>query len=287
MKFLVQSGGSNRGAFSCGILKHLLHDLQIEYQGLCGISIGAINAGFLSMYPANQPKESFLALKDQWDHINQEKVIKNWCPFGKISSLWKSSIYNSSPLSNWVTAELDLNKIRTSNRIIGVGAVSLITNKYRLFTQNDDNFVKGVIASSSYPGFFTPVEIDGDFYSDGGLKHGVNLSDAIQLGATEIDMILCNPAIEPNNNPKIGNTIDVLGRTLSTMSNTLMEFNIKTCILYNKLVEAGLAEGKKYIKLNVLRPEESLINDSMDFSPESYHRMFDIGYSLAKKQFKP
>lgn len=286
MKFLVLSGGSNRGAFQVGALKYLLNDLKTEYQGLCGISIGAINTAILSMYSVEQAQESYQALKSQWDQISQNKVIKDWWPFGKISSLWKNSIYDSSPLSNWINKDLDLNKIRQSGRVIGVGAVSLVTNKYKLFTQNDDNFVKGVIASSSYPGFFTPIEIDGDYFSDGGLKKPVNLSDAINMGATEIDLILCNPATEPSNNKTLGNTVDVLGRTLSTMSNELLEYDIKMCILYNKLIETGAVEGKRYIKLNIIRPEESLITDSMDFSPESYHRMFNIGYELCKKQYK-
>jgi predicted patatin/cPLA2 family phospholipase len=129
------------------------------------------------------------------------------------------------------------------------------------------------------------MEIDGELYNDGGLQKQVNLSDAIDLGADEIDVILTAPEEETNLNPKLNNSIDILGRTVSIMSNKILDFNIKTCVYYNKLVENGLAPGKKYVKLNILRPKENLIEDSMDFSPESIKRMFDIGYELAKSNF--
>jgi len=287
MRFLVMSGGSCRGAFQTGCLKYLLNDLELQYDGVCGISIGAINSAVLAQHRKDQPKEAFLELENQWNNISQEKVIKPWWPFGKLSSVWKQSLFDSTPLTTWLEKDVDLKRIRASGRMIGVGAVSLVTNKYRMFTEKDDDLIKGVIASSSYPGFFIPVKIGDDIFSDGGLKKQVNLSDAINLGADEIDMLVCNPPAEGSNDPKLGNTIDVLGRTLSTLSNELMEYNINTCIFYNKLVTAGLSEGKRYIKLNVLRPETSLISDSMDFSHESYKRMFNIGYDLARKNFKP
>jgi NTE family protein len=280
MRFLVLSGGANRGSYQHGVLKHLIGDLGISYQGYSGISIGAINSAMLSMYKSDQDALKFM--NEQWDKTTKDSVIKSWCLFGKVASLWKTSVFDSSPLENWISKDINLEKIRASGKQVSVGAVSLTTSQYKTFNQDNDNFVKGVIASASFPGMFCPVQIDNELYSDGGLQYQVDISSAIKMGATEIDAILCAPEKDLRPVTKFSNTIDVLGRTLSVMSNNILENNLRMCQMYNKLVELGVETDKKYIKLNIIRPNSSLIDDSFDFSQESLKKMEEIGYNQAK-----
>jgi len=41
---LVLSGGGSRGAFEVGVLQRLMREQQLDYDLLCGTSVGAITA---------------------------------------------------------------------------------------------------------------------------------------------------------------------------------------------------------------------------------------------------
>src|ERR1700693_308620 len=54
---LVLSGGGSKGAFEVGVLQRLMGDEQLDYDLLCGTSVGAINAAYLAQTPLGQPRE--------------------------------------------------------------------------------------------------------------------------------------------------------------------------------------------------------------------------------------
>src|SRR3990170_691842 len=98
MRALVLSGGGSKGAYQCGVLQYLLNDLGIQYSVLCGVSVGALNAALLAMYPLGQEKQSFESLKNLWTGINTSKVYRKWAFWGELAALWKPSLYDSTPL---------------------------------------------------------------------------------------------------------------------------------------------------------------------------------------------
>ncbi len=59
MRALVLSGGGAKGAYEVGALKYLLLDKETQYDIICGVSVGALNASFLSMYPLGQEKVAY------------------------------------------------------------------------------------------------------------------------------------------------------------------------------------------------------------------------------------
>jgi NTE family protein len=287
MKILVMSGGGAKGSYSKGCLRYLLGDLEINYQGFCGISVGALNSAFLAQFCNGQEKQSYEELDKLWKRINTSKIHKRWFPFGKLHGLWKSSLYNSEPLLNWVNSELDVEKIKISNKIVSVGAVSLTAGKYKLFDQNNPNFVKAVCASSSYPGFLIPIEIDGELYTDGGVHHIAPLQAAIELGADEIDILLTSPVIDSNAFPSNPNAINVITRTLDLMTDQIIANDIAGVEYYNNLIVKGFATDKRFIKFNLIRPNKDLTSDSLDFTPALLDAMAATGYEDAKLQYKP
>jgi len=286
MRALVLSGGASKGAFQVGALRYLINDLNIQYDALCGVSVGALNCAFLSQFPKAQEKEAFIQLQDLWNNIDNSKVRKNWLPFGMLHGLWLDSVYNSKPLIDLVRSGLDLNTIRQSNRNIAVGAVSVSTGNYRSFTQKDDCFVDAVLASSSYPMGLNPIIIDGQKWTDGGVKHILPIQEAIDFGATDIDIILCGP----QQTTDAFNDVDVITfgmRCFDLMTDQNIVADLKIAQLYNQLVSANLAPGKKYLNMKIIQPTQTLQTSSLNFDHAAIQQMLDQGYNEAKQQYQP
>ena len=186
MKALVLSGGGAKGAFQAGVLRTLLKEQRKHYDIICGVSVGALNGSLLSMYPRGKEFESFLALRAMWDTISTPKVYRHWIPFSYLQSPFKPSVYNSKPLQKLVRENLDVDTLRASGKRLLVGAVSLDTGEYTLFTEKDDDIIDGVLASSSFPVMLLPVKARGELWTDGGVRNVTPLQAAIDLGATDI-----------------------------------------------------------------------------------------------------
>src|SRR5574339_537249 len=111
MRVLVLSGGCSKGAYQVGALKHILGELKVVYDAFCGVSVGAINCAFLSMYPYGEEKGSVDQLEHLWNQLDTPKIYKRWFPFGRWHALWNKSFFDSSPLQNLLRGGIHLDKI--------------------------------------------------------------------------------------------------------------------------------------------------------------------------------
>ena len=73
---------------------------------------------------------------------------------------------------------------------------------------------KGIQASMSIPGVFPPVEIDGKYYVDGGLRNQVPANVAAEMGA---DVIIAVSLEKDYTSADYGNIIDNLRLSLNAM----------------------------------------------------------------------
>jgi NTE family protein len=288
---LVLSGGGSKGAYQVGALKYLLVDEKREYDCLCGVSVGAINIAHLAHYGEGQGLEAVSTLEDLWRGLTTEQVYKRWFPFGKLHAAWqwdwckcmrRPSVYDSRPLRKFIDAHLDPEKVRAVGKKLRFGAVCLDTGKYRGFTEEDPDMLGAVLASSSYPMFLTPVEVDGELWSDGGLVNVTPLKEAIDLGAEVIDVIMTQPPAHYSE-LKDPSGLDNGMRSVDIMVATIVEDDIKIAMMTNRLAELGEAPGKRKIEIRLLRPEESLRCGSLTFKPENSARLIQTGYTDAKK----
>jgi len=287
MRALVLSGGASKGAYQIGALKYLINDLGTQYDILCGVSVGALNCAHLSMYTKDQQKNALTNLINVWETISTSSVRKNWIPFREITFLWKNSLYNSQPLIDLVNKNLNLQTIRNSGVKVSVGTTCLYDSNYKSFTQDDNEFIQGVIASSSYPMGLDPVSINNKLYTDGGLRHVIPISEAVKFGADDIDVVICQPEEDSSIYTPNGSItgIDFGLRCLDIMSDQTIESDVKMAQLYNKLVNAGLAPNKKYLNMKIIRPTNNLNFSALDFDHNNIMQMIDIGYQNAKDQY--
>lgn len=281
MRALVLSGGGAKGAFQIGALQHLIINLERKYQIYCGVSVGAINSSYLSMYRESRSTIGIWNLKEKWLKLSTSKIYKRWCPFGKLHALWKPSVYNSAPLMDFIRSGLDTDKIKESGNKLRIGAASLTTGEYKIFDETYHDIAGAVLASASFPVMLSPVKLDGQLCTDGGIRDITPLKSAIDAGADSVDVIVTSPNTVVQKFSKDPNAIDLGLRCLDVMTDEIIDNDIKIAQLINELVSCGKSD-KKLIEINIIRPSIHL-GDSLDFEQENIRPMMKQGYEDAVK----
>lgn len=285
MRALVLSGGGSKGAFQVGVLKRWMGEQGRDYDIICGVSVGALNAAGLAMTPKGMPAAASAMLEKFWlDHVTgTSSIYRRWCPFGRLHALWEKSVYDSTPLIELVRSTIDMSLVKASNRLIRVGAVCLDDGEYRYGAQDDPDFVNWVLASSSYPVFLKPIEIGGKLWSDGGIKQVTPIGEAIRLGAEEIDVVMCdNPFLVSSWNSRSKQAIpDQLIRTLDLMNTQIVRNDIETTGLKNQL--ADIEPRYRHVKVRFVMPEQRLNENALEFDPAMVRKLIDLGYDCADR----
>lgn len=284
MRALVLSGGGSKGSYQTGVLLYLLGELRLKYDILCGVSVGAINSAYLSMFKHGQERESAESLHKMWLQLNSSSIYKRHFPFGRWHALWKKSFYDSIPLHNLIRNNIKLEKIRESNKIVTAGTVSLTSGKYTIFDQSSDYFIHAVIASASFPGMLAPVQFLDQLWTDGGVKELSPIKKAIELGADIIDIIVTSPENRVKKFISRPTTVDILKTIIDLSTDKILANDIEKIENHNKLAKAGIDKYKNII-INIIRPNNNLTEDLLDFDPIKIKKMIEIGYLDAKSKF--
>ena len=90
-------GGGTHGSFEVGVLKAFIEELDpidIHYDYLSGVSIGAINSATLAMFDYGQEKEAVNFLEELYLSRQPKDFFKFW-PSVVFPPLWKSSIVDN------------------------------------------------------------------------------------------------------------------------------------------------------------------------------------------------
>ena len=276
---LVLSGGGSKGAFEVGVLQRLMGEQQLDYDLLCGTSVGAINASHLAQTPIGQPREAAARLRALWDTVTTDKVRRSWFPFGRVSAFFKTSVYDSSPLHAWIRSGLDAAAVRSSGRRLRIVSVAFGSGESFIADEQTPDLAEWVIASSAFPVMLTPASIKGDLWTDGGLRTVTPLGEAIRAGADEIDVVLCS-------DPFANSPIDVrdahaipqlLLRSIDILNGEVSRADLRIAGLKNDLAE--LRPEYRKVKIRLFQPSAPLLFDSLDFDPASLRKMIDAGYA--------
>lgn len=278
MRALVLSGGGSKGAFQVGVLERLV-ERGADWDMLCGVSIGAVNAAKIAEVPRGGEARAVRALRSLWERMETRDIRRDWSVFGKAAVLWKPSMYDSAPLRALLQRNLDLSRIRASKRVLRVGSVSWQTGAYRSWSPDRDDFLECVLASAAFPVLYPPVSIDGVQHTDGGVRNVTPLGDAIRLGATEIDVVLCSrPRVETW--PTAGRT--VLGyaeRALEVLADEVVRTDLQVAGLKNDLVT--LRPEFRRVAIRVYQPSKPFEWGPLDLDRGNTARAMAHGREVA------
>lgn len=278
MRALVLSGGATKGAYQVGVLKRWIGEQGCDYDIMCGVSVGAINVAQLAQHPMGEAKQGIEDLEKFWRSINQKSIVNTWKYWGRLLSLKKTSAYDASPLIKLLDDNINVEAIRKSGRKLRVGAVCIETGEFKYGREDHDDFIKWVQASSSYPFFMQPVEIGGKLWCDGGLRHMTPLREAIRLGATEVDVIMCsNPSLPNPWDPKGKTAVpDYVIRIIDLMTDQILRADLQLVGLMNDVVTKA-----KHVKIRLVQPNRRFTSTAVQFDPKLIAEMIDLGYKDA------
>lgn len=188
---IALQGGGAHGAFTWGVLDRLLEVDEIVADAMCGTSAGAVNAVVcaygLHVGGPVKAKElmeelwkkvansgSFLFKPGVMDKYYGKGDIYNspgYMLFNTLSqfmSPYNFNPFNYNPLRDILNDLVDFEELHLYNKKkLFICATNVKTNRAKIFT-NKDITVDAVLASTCLPFIFQAVEIEGEFYWDGG-----------------------------------------------------------------------------------------------------------------------
>ena len=214
---LLLQGGGALGAYQAGVYQALAEaDLHPDW--VAGISIGAINAAIIAGNPPTDRVDRLRAFwesitdnpLDGWtgllaDHLGRGEMARSWLnqvsaaaalvggaagffaprlppawlhPAG---SLEATSHYETTHLRATLERFVDFDRIDNGETRLSVGAVNVRTGNFVYFDSTTHHIKpEHVMASGALPPGFPAVEVDGEYYWDGGLISNTPLHWVVQ-----------------------------------------------------------------------------------------------------------
>jgi NTE family protein len=199
---LVLGGGGTRGFAHVGVIKAFASNGITPDIIIVGTSAGSVvGVLYAAGYSASDLERVALQMDDS--------MVADW-------SLLDRGFIKGKSLQDFVNREVQNRPLEKLNMPFAVVVTDLKSGERRVFRSGDTGVA--VRASSSVPGVFQPVEIDGREYVDGGLVSPVPVDVARTMGATLVI------AVDISGKPqfrKTGDSIDVLLQTFSIMEQSI------------------------------------------------------------------
>lgn len=197
---MLQGGGA-LGAYQAGVYEALAAAGQMPHW-VAGISIGAINAALIV---GNPPERRVQRLHEFWDTVTSSRVLPvppvapdvalrrllneanattgavfglpgffvprfPAAPFQLPGTIGALSFYDTAPLRATLEQLVDFDLLNSGSARLSVGAVNVRTGNFAYFDTEDQRLdARHIMASGALPPGFPPIEIDGEWYWDGGL----------------------------------------------------------------------------------------------------------------------
>ena len=211
---LVLQGGGALGAYQAGVYEALQKHGETP-DWVAGISIGAINAALIA---GNPPERRVERLREFWELVTEpvgttslafagfDRGVQNRnsalmaavfgapgffaprmppAPFQPPGSVAAISYYDTGPLRTTLERLVDFDRVNSGGTRLSVGAVNVRTGNFAYFdTANERLDAHHVMASGALPPGFPPIEIDGEYYWDGGLVSNTPLQYVLDQPGT-------------------------------------------------------------------------------------------------------
>lgn len=287
-KALCLPGGGAKGSFQVGVLEYLIKVRGESYDIITGTSVGALNGAFLAQFKKEDLPEGIDKLKKLWLSIGNRDIKRHWIPFGYAHALWKKSLYNTKPLRELIESNLDLDKLKSSGVKLKVSTINLDSGDHVKFSEDHPKIKEAVMASSAFPAFFEPIEIDGDIYWDGGIKEVAPLLPAIEMGADDITIINTGTLKSKRINAKTKKTLSLSLRAMSLEGDEIVRNDLQHFIETNDRLENKtlVCPSKRVISYTYFEPSKMVIGFPLDFNPDEIKEMIELGYQAAKNHFE-
>jgi len=216
---LLLQGGGALGAYQAGVYEALA-EAHLEPDWVAGISIGGINSALIAGNPPERRVErlrqfwELVTAHPHW-HVAHSSERGSFGPQGdavralanqfsagialthgatgffapRLPVPWlqpagtaaATSYYDTAPLKATLERLIDFERINNGEMRFSVGAVNIVTGNFVYFDNATHTIQpEHVMASGALPPGFPPIEIDGEYYWDGGLVSNTPLQWVVE-----------------------------------------------------------------------------------------------------------
>jgi NTE family protein len=291
MRALVISGGGSKGAFAGGVAQYLLQEKKYQYDLLLGTSTGSLLIPHLalgkidkihSIYTNVNMEKIFdvnpfvVRHKDGLDtvSINHFHVIMQFLRGRR--TFGESHRLRDYIKKNFTLSEFNILKVSKTNIVVTVTNLSKNEVEYKCIRDFDyDEFCDWIWISCNYIPFMSLVNKNDCDYGDGGFSSLVPIREAINRGATEIDVIILETETQITKRPIGKNPFSLMVDLFQTLLIQVEKHDITI---------GKLAAKNKDAKLNLYYTPIKLTDNALVFNKKHMKEWWDNGYNYAQNK---
>jgi NTE family protein len=273
-RVLVLQGGGALGSYQGGVYEALA-EAGLAPDWVAGISICAVNAALIA---GNPPEHRVERLREFWRHASDGPQLDFGLPFAPLraaqsqinaagallfgvsgmfaprfppptlqppGTLAALSYYDTEPLQRTLERMVDFDRINAREMRLSVGAVHIRSGNFVYFDNASTTITAAhIMASGALPPGLPPVEIDGEYYWDGGLVSNTPL-DYVLEEERERDLVVFQVDLFPARGDMPRNLIEVAEREMDIRYSSRTRFNTDQALRVRharKLVRELLAQ---------------------------------------------
>ncbi|GHC53650.1 patatin-like phospholipase family protein [Ulvibacter litoralis] len=243
---LVLSGGGARGAAHIGVIK-ALEEHNIFATHISGTSSGAIVG---ALYASGARWDEILDFFKHTTLFNTNKYAYN-----------KPGFIDTDKFYDDLKKYIPIDDFSALKKTLYITATDIIKGTLKIF--NKGQLIKPILASASFPGVFTPTQINGSYYIDGGTLNNFPI-EPIQAHCDKIIGVYVNP-LKKISTKDLKHSYTVVERAykIKVASESLQKFS--ACDI-------------------LISPEE--LNNFGTFDMNSVDAIFQLGYDTTNELLK-
>ncbi|MCC5015236.1 MULTISPECIES: patatin-like phospholipase family protein [unclassified Legionella] len=263
---LALQGGGAYGALAWGVLDKFLEDGRINFGSISASSVGALNAAAL-VYGLieggnDEARETLYKL---WKMISNAGQLYNPIKITPIEELFAIDLehslsftafdlmskmfspyqlnpFNFNPLREILKTILNIDQIKIAHTPkLFITATNVKTGKVKLFN-NEHLSIDAIMASTCVPFMFQAVQIDDDYFWDGGYIGSPALSPLLSHSPNNDILILHTNPIAREQVPE--SATDILNRVNEISFNSSLIREIKDLVFVNELLDKDCIKEK-------------------------------------------
>jgi NTE family protein len=304
-------GGGSHGAFTWGVMHRLMSEPRLYIDGISGTSAGAMNAVvFADGFLKGKRQGAIDGLAEFWHRVSRMSPIPRMFPRGipGLSDGWavdndpsfmlldfmtrmmaprQFNPLKLDPLGDLLRELVDFEQLRAHPEVkLFVTASNVRTCKSRIFRTHEITPAT-LMASACLPLLFEAVEVDGEFYWDGGYLGNPAIYPLIhECDSSDVVLVQINPL----NRPDVPVTSrDILNRINEMTFNASLVREMHGFATISQLVESGALNDDRYVavRFHEISAEAELADmgalSKMNTEPEFLEHLHQMGYEAADR----
>jgi NTE family protein len=271
---LALQGGGAHGAFTWGVLDRLLEEPWLTFDGISGTSAGAMNAAVMASGFAHGGADGAkAALEDFWKRVSDASKFSPMRrgPMEMLTGQWTldySPMYLAAEMASRIFSPYDLNPMGNhplrpiladtvdfealvhSPICLFITATNVRTGAGHVF-RNAQITPDVLLASGCLPTMFQAVEIDGEFYWDGGYSGNPTITPLVrECRSSDTILVQINPIVREEI-PRSAR--DIMNRLNEVSFNAPLLKELRMIALLHKVADPGRGEGAQWAGMRLHR----------------------------------